>query len=330
MSFDPREFDGATDESEGQQDLTVGTQVVGTGSETAEESEELSSADAQQIATALVAPPAAKEEEVVDTTYLADVDKRLEVAHYYRMLTKGAIFEDQNEATAIVEKELRIFIRERLSVLLNLKGEGEAGAPKQGQFTEEEVAILKVWARALKNRPSVVESVSQQPATKRPPVVRRQQTGGGVRTIGSSRPASPPPAAPATTPPAAPATKPVAAAPAPAAKPVQPTTPAPGGGPPPAPGTAPGRRLRRAIMKQLTTADGVPVFDKATGKPVLKNVTPQVRLASAIPLPSVHAMPAATATASQRGFVESDGASLGTAIAGGQIPVGQNTSGEEE
>jgi hypothetical protein len=317
MAFDPKEF--GDDETEGQQDLTVGTRILGSGQEVVEEREELSSDAAQQIATALTSPAPAKEEDIVDTTYLTDVDKRLEVAHYYRMLLKGNIFEDQDAASMIVERELRMFVRERLSILLNLKGEATPNETKVGQFTEEEVTILKVWAAALKKKPSVVESMNQQPA-KRPPMVRRQ-AGGGVRPIVSSRPApaqtpastvpTPAPAAPVAPTPVAPT--PVAPAPAAAAK----LAP------------APGQSLRRAILKPMTTVDGVPLYDKATGKPIMKNVTPQVRLSAAVPLPTAQAMSVATATASQRSFIESEGAALGAAIAGGQVSVGSTTSEEE-
>ncbi len=256
------------------------------------EDDQLTPAAAQQIANALAAPAAAPKEDELDMSYLEDVDKRLEVSHYYRMLLKNSIFEDRVEAAVIVEKELRAFIRERLSSLLNLKGTGPASEKKESevQFTDEEIKILKLWAQALSKKPGLVETVSQP--GKKTPTVRKQTSTGGIRTVAATKPATP---APAATPPA-----PAPTAPAPAAAPT-------------------GRRLRRANMVPLLNEDGVPLYDKATGKPLMKNVTPQVRGSRAISMPAD--LTAATALKAQEAVLSSPSAELGAAIASSAITI---------
>lgn len=105
---------------------------------------------------------------------MSEVEKRLEVAHYYRMLLKNELFANPSEAGQTVENEVRTFIRGRLAVLLGLKPEVASSstsdfsddeiqslkeiANKDSEFSNEEVKVLKVIASKLIGKPHLIEN----------------------------------------------------------------------------------------------------------------------------------------------------------------------------
>src|ERR1022692_3692867 len=52
--------------------------------------------------------------------YMNDVDMRLEVASYYRELLKAPMFNEATEASLIVEKQIRDFVRNQLGILFGI------------------------------------------------------------------------------------------------------------------------------------------------------------------------------------------------------------------
>lgn len=92
---------------------------------------------------------------------LTEVEKRLEVASYYRLLLNDHLFGTMTPAALEVEKEVRSFIRSRLEVLLGIKQET---APAKDVFTEAEVAALKSVASKVLRKPELAEPVKPAPA----------------------------------------------------------------------------------------------------------------------------------------------------------------------
>lgn len=117
---------------------------------------------------------------------MMSIDRRLMKAQYYRALMEGNLFDQSDEISSEVEREMKDYIVSRMEALV---GEDPATA-NASKFTDEEVNILKVWAKTLKAK-------SEQP---RPAAV-----------------------------PATPTVRPVAVPTAPVASPAYPTTPAPAG-----------------------------------------------------------------------------------------------------
>ena len=88
---------------------------------------------------------------------LRAVEERLELAHYYSLLLKHSIFGDDDSEPALkVVSEVRGFIRQRLAVLVGLQVE-QAKATVAGQFSEEEVAALKMVAAKVLKKPEIVK-----------------------------------------------------------------------------------------------------------------------------------------------------------------------------
>lgn len=267
MPFDPNEFDL---EEDGQGDsLTV------------DDDEELSEPIQQALIDSLTGTGKLQKEEEIDVAYLQDVDKRLEVAHYYRMLTKNQLFEERNEATVIVEREIGVFVRERLTVLLNLQG-AVAVKKEPAVFTDDEVKILKIMAATLAKKPAVLDGLNQNQATRKTSPVRRQ----GVKVVASTRPT--------------PAIVPAPPPPQPVSKPA------------PAPEVTSGRRLRRAKFKEHLTEEG---------KKVKLNVTPQVRSSRSIPMPADMAAATALVAQAQAQAISNTDGGLGAAISSNTVTI---------
>lgn len=105
--------------------------------------------------------------EPVDEGYLTDVDRRLEVAQYYRELLRAPLFGETTPSAAIVEREVRLFVRDRLELLLSIKA--GAPAPTTSPFTDDELAVLRVLIKQVMMRPG---AFSDKPAT---PTVHQAQ-----------------------------------------------------------------------------------------------------------------------------------------------------------
>lgn len=75
---------------------------------------------------------------------MAQVDRRMKVANYFRMVLDHDFFQDGSSEAAIATNRIRRFVREELEVLLGMKQAAskaiEAAAP---QFTDEEVGLIR-------------------------------------------------------------------------------------------------------------------------------------------------------------------------------------------
>lgn len=188
--------------------------------EQSEEGDEETAAD-EALESLEQSPEAAEESE---EAALADVDLRLEIADYYRAILKHPFFDTTASAAKHVDREIRTFIRERLEVLLGLRGPRQPNVA--AQFDDGEVAVLKALAgfdendvRALK---VLAAKVLKKPAlVTESPVVRRMPTPTVKKPVEVSRPKPtvnkiPAPApAPSTKPQPKPAPKKVQAKPQP-------------------------------------------------------------------------------------------------------------------
>lgn len=105
----------------------------------------------------------AVQEEQLDTDpELADVDLRLETADYYREILKHEFFDttspNVSPAAGVVDREIRVFIRERLEVLLGIRNP-RTPESVAGQFEEDEVQALKIVAAKLLQKPGLIQDV---------------------------------------------------------------------------------------------------------------------------------------------------------------------------
>lgn len=133
---------------------------------------------------------------------MSEVEARLEMAQYYRLLLQDTIFEDppSPEVAARVEDEIRGFIRGRMQVLVGV-GEPQA-AKSQKIFTDAEVQALRTIAQpdvveALKalaakvlKKPTILEAKplpvekpkTEAPVIKEPILRKRRQPGAPAQT----------------------------------------------------------------------------------------------------------------------------------------------------
>lgn len=103
---------------------------------------------------------------------LSEVERRLEIASFYRLLLNDRLFESENPAAHAVEKEIRTYIRARLEVLVGMRSEASVQTPSANPFSAEETVILKSIAAKLQKKPSILESVAK-PKPPPPPAVRK-------------------------------------------------------------------------------------------------------------------------------------------------------------
>lgn len=211
-----------------------------------------------------------------DTEYMADVDQRLEVATYFRTLLRQSLFSDASSAARIVERKVRVFVKEQLEILLSLRPEAAPAAVVVPQFDEAEVAALKMVAARLIKKPDLappaptVKPVAVPPAPRVPTV---------VPAVVTRRPAAPLAAVPA-----APAVRSAAPAPSQAVKPTR--------GRPRGPAKpAAGPKLEE--VRLIAHPDDPSVMVETRHKRIQ-------RPAGAIPFPSEGAMEAAIAATAHR------------------------------
>lgn len=122
---------------------------------------------------------------------MSEAELRLQKASYYRILLDDHLFEDQSNPICVeIEREMRQFVRTRLSVLLNLTSEKEPGTDlfstqevsalkaMAASFNAQEVAVLKALAAKIVSRPALMgnspvklpeppKPVPQKPALKK-------------------------------------------------------------------------------------------------------------------------------------------------------------------
>lgn len=202
--------------------------------------------------------------ETADEQAMAEVEFRLELAQYYRLvLSMDSFFSDSTgPAASVVDKEIRDFVRTRMSKLVGVEGNDT-----DGMFTPAEITALKslaspaifgaltaIAAKVVK-KPSLAEIASEPVA----PTLKKAVV------------------------PAKPSLRKVSA------KSVVPTTPTP----PPVttPTPAPATTVEKVGgVKRISKTVIAPMIDQSTGQTVEKEVkmdaTPQARPAGAIqPIP---------------------------------------------
>jgi hypothetical protein len=167
-----------------------------------------------------------EEQEEDASAYMGEVDKRLEVATYYRELLKASLFAGGGSTARIVEREVRAFVRHRLEILLSIRGET---ARVEAQFTNEEVVALKGLVAGSTELQFLVQKVREKDRAPEPKVEVRPApapmkptpaTAPVPRQVPAVRQAIAP--APAAT---QPAPRPAAPKQSPAAPPPRPETP---------------------------------------------------------------------------------------------------------
>ncbi len=200
-----------------------------------------------------------------------DVESRLEAAVYYKTLLRGELFAGASTAAGrIVTKRVRDFVRTELRKLLGLERTEE---PQQAAqvFTPDEVQALKVVAGRVLSKTSVSEgpqlrTVEVAPAAPKAPQLQPRVVGAAT----PEKPKAPKPKAPAFVVP-------------------------PKSGKKPAPKKQGKRLLEEARTEndetiQVTQGPNGRItreYINADGKTVLQqDLTPQVRPAGAIPMPS--------------------------------------------
>lgn len=169
--------------------------------------------------------------------YMDEVVRRMDVAACYRLLLENPLFDDSNENTAIVEREMRQFAQDRLKVLMGVSSDTRPIVPVvKLPFNEEEIQTLKVFASlsanelmalktlaaiALKKK-DLVPSPKAEPAQqdRKVPALRKRAVAP-VKPPAPARAPAPAPKPPATKAvrPAPALRRPQAPKPAPAAQP---------------------------------------------------------------------------------------------------------------
>jgi len=84
---------------------------------------------------------------------MAQVDRRMKVAQYFRMVLDNSMFDDGTPEAKIAESRVRKYVREELEVLFGMR-QVQSHRPAPAQFTDEEVQILKELIVRLK-KPAV-------------------------------------------------------------------------------------------------------------------------------------------------------------------------------
>jgi len=123
-----------------------------------------------------------------------EVERRFEVAMYYRTLLKDPLFNEATEASRVVENEVRAFIRNRLEELMGIKAPTPVAVQKS-PFDAEEILALKAVAKRLVKKPDLIDA---KPALRKaqPPPPAPVRAPPTVAARRSPIPGSKPPAAP--------------------------------------------------------------------------------------------------------------------------------------
>lgn len=125
---------------------------------------------AQSIAQDLFHPQEAAVEEVLDEAaqvdeQMSEVEAKLELARYYRMLLNGSLFTDVSSAPARqVEKEVRDFVRQRLAVLMGVQQEPVKKPKITDLFDGEEVETIKMLIAKVRAKAGTAPAAPREPA----------------------------------------------------------------------------------------------------------------------------------------------------------------------
>lgn len=101
-----------------------------------------------------------EEEELDDSKILSNARLRLEQGRLYEMLMSHNIFENLDadpKAMKNVQREIKRFAKERMEVMLGMRQTLTANPPRNEQFNQLEVTILKTLAGKLSGGQSVQE-----------------------------------------------------------------------------------------------------------------------------------------------------------------------------
>ena len=109
--------------------------------------------------------PTRKEVPMTTQPKMTEVERRLEMAYYYRLLLNDSLFVDANsEIAQVVESEIRQFVQERLEILLGIR----VVQPKAvEQFDRAEALVLKTLAKKLLTK--ATEAPVEEPAAAAAP-----------------------------------------------------------------------------------------------------------------------------------------------------------------
>jgi hypothetical protein len=148
------------------------------------------------------------QEETLDDE-MSEVEKRLEMAQYYRLLLNDSIFDNppNPEVADRVETEIKGFVRGRMSHLV-----GVGPGPSSSTFTDEEVSALKELASSeitetlkalvskLLKKPSIMESKPKAKVVKEPTLKKVQKAVVTTKAMVSHKPTMAPSLKPVVTP----------------------------------------------------------------------------------------------------------------------------------
>lgn len=219
--------------------------------------------------------PGTMPETAVEEDYgavMAQVDRRMKVANYFRLILDNELFPGGEAEAVIAQTRIRRFVRDELEVLLGMKSAvTTARSTAVAQFTDEEVAALRELISRITKKPTPFKPVQQQQVT--PPAPQfKPVTAAAV--VPKPKPVAPP----------------VQRTPAPAPRQQQ---AAPQGVDPRIPpqhrADPTAKIVNGKVYIQARTEDGemLWVHEKKTGKktPMMKDVTPVARPVGVQPLP---------------------------------------------
>lgn len=101
---------------------------------------------------------------------LSEVEKRFDLASYYKLLLKHDFFDVVSPQGRQVEQEIRAFIKNRLEVLLGMRDSKDTAAiGPPPQFSSKEVSALKAIAARVLEKPIIL---TEKPKRGRPPTLK--------------------------------------------------------------------------------------------------------------------------------------------------------------
>lgn len=231
-----------------------------------------------------------EDEEEIDKKLMQDVDSRLEIAGLYRQFLSGSLFDENSVAANVVQRRIRSFVKSELEELVGLgskRPDSKRGSTPLDVFSENEVKALKALAaKVLKidGKPSPegpqLRKIQTQPAPEPPKLVKASVTP----------PAAAVKPAPPQEKPKAPAKKPSSFQARRQAQPDELIEEAED------PETGARYKIERKngrIIKKFFDKNGRPMLRAGDRKPIVQDLTPQVRPTSAIPMPGQRGIEAA-------------------------------------
>ncbi len=102
---------------------------------------------------------------------MTQVDRRMKVANYFRMVLDNDLFPDGTPEAHLAETRIRKFVREELEVLLGMRNQRPETPVAEQQFTDEEVALLRELIKRVSKPAAVVpqfKAVKAEPAPAAP------------------------------------------------------------------------------------------------------------------------------------------------------------------